>query len=166
VNRRSSNKSGKTPLRNLYFQLNVLTIPLPLLRDRRADVRELAEHFLATRQIGPRPLHLAPEVIAALERYEWPGNIRELANVLERAQILAEGGTITLDDLPETLTRVPTSPSEVSASKFDLHAIEAKLLREVLAHVKGNRLAAARAFGISARTLYRMMDRYGIRDNA
>jgi DNA-binding NtrC family response regulator len=144
---------------DLYFRLNVLTIPLPLLRDRRSDVRELAEHFLATRQLGPRPLHLAPETIVALERYDWPGNIRELANVLERAQILAEGDTITLDDLPETLTTPPKSAAAASASPFDLKVMEAKMVHEALAHAKDNRPAAARLLGVSARTLYRMMDR-------
>jgi DNA-binding NtrC family response regulator len=151
---------------DLYFRLNVLTIPLPPLRDRRSDVRELAEYFLATRQVGPQPLRLEPEVIAALERYDWPGNIRELANVLERAQILAEGNTITLDDLPEILTNTPKPAAELSANPFDLQAMEAKLVREALAHVRFNRLAAARLLGISSRTLYRMIDRYAIRVNS
>jgi DNA-binding NtrC family response regulator len=148
---------------DLYFRLNVVAIVLPLLRHRRGDVRELAEHFLATRPVGPRRFHLAPEALAALERCDWPGNVRELANVLERAQILAEGDTINVDDLPEALTSAP-APAATSASPFDLTVMEAKLVREALAHANYNRLAAARLLGISARTLYRKMERYGIEE--
>jgi two-component system response regulator AtoC len=96
-----------------------------------------------------------------LERYDWPGNIRELANVMERAQILAEGDAITLDDLPVALARAPAA-LDAAASPYDLQAMEARLVREALAQAHNNRLAAARLLGISARTLYRMMDRYGI----
>jgi DNA-binding NtrC family response regulator len=146
---------------DLYFRLNVVAIPLPLLRERRGDISELVDHFLANRQVGPRKFAIAPDALAALGRYDWPGNIRELANVLERAQILAEGETITLDDLPATITatNVAVGPA---VSPFDLTAMEQKLVREALAHAHDNRLAAARLLGISARTLYRMMERYGV----
>jgi DNA-binding NtrC family response regulator len=146
---------------DLYFRLNVVAIPLPLLRDRRGDIPELIEHFLVTRQIGPRRFHIDPKALAVLERCDWPGNVRELANVLERAQILAESATITLDDLPEALTAA-SAPVVPAASLFDLTAMEAKLVREALIHAQNNRLAAARLLGISARTLYRMMERYAI----
>jgi DNA-binding NtrC family response regulator len=146
---------------DLYFRLNVVAIPLPLLRERSSDLPELVEHFLATRQIGPRRFQIAPDALAAIERYDWPGNVRELANVLERAQILAESHTITLDDLPDAITAKRTT-EEAAASPYDLTAMEARLVREALAHAKDNRLAAARLLGISARTLYRMMERYGI----
>jgi DNA-binding NtrC family response regulator len=145
---------------DLYFRLNVVAVPLPLLRDRRGDIPELVEHFLATRPVGARRFRIADDALAALQRYDWPGNVRELANVLERAQILADGDVITLDDLPEALTR--TAPAQPAASPFDLTAMEAKLVRDALAHTNGNRLAAARLLGISARTLYRMMERYKI----
>jgi DNA-binding NtrC family response regulator len=148
---------------DLYFRLNVVTIPLPALKDRRGDIPELIEHFLKTRPVGPAPFTIAPEAREMLERYDWPGNVRELANVLERAQILAEGHTITPDDLPDTI-RVPPAAVAEAGSPFDLAAMERKLLREALAHTGGNKLAAARALGISARTLYRMIDRYGAGD--
>ncbi|HEY1378531.1 MAG TPA: sigma-54 dependent transcriptional regulator, partial [Gemmataceae bacterium] len=73
---------------DLYYRLNVITIDLPALKDRRADIPNLVEHFLTTRQVGPRRFTVSPEALAALGRYDWPGNVRELANVLERAQIL------------------------------------------------------------------------------
>jgi DNA-binding NtrC family response regulator len=153
-------KSGKFR-EDLYFRLNVVAIPLPLLRDRRGDIAQLVNHFLETRQVGLRRFSIAPDALAALERYDWPGNVRELANVLERAQILAEGNSITLDDLPSALTRA-AGPLDPAASPYDLTAMEAKLVREALDHAQGNRLAAARLLGISARTLYRMMERYKI----
>src|SRR5262249_60769496 len=82
---------------DLFYRLNVITVHLPPLRERREDIPGLVEHFLATRQVGRSRCQVAPEALAALERYDWPGNVRELANVLERAQILAEGHVITLD---------------------------------------------------------------------
>src|SRR5262249_13808894 len=74
----------------LCSRLNVVSIVLPPLRERRDDVEELIEHFLTTRQLGPTRFQIHPEALAALKRHDWPGNVRELANVLERAQILAE----------------------------------------------------------------------------
>src|SRR5438132_1193679 len=95
-------KAGKFR-EDLYYRLNVVTVKLPLLRERPEDLSELVEHFLKTRRIGPHPFRIQPEALEALRRYDWPGNVRELANVIERAQILAEGETITLDDLPENI---------------------------------------------------------------
>jgi len=146
---------------DLYFRLNVVAIVLPLLRERRGDIRELAEHFLATRAVGARRFRLSPEALAALEHWDWPGNVRELANVLERAQILAEGDTINVDDLPEAMTSRAEAPA-ASASPFDLTAMEAKLVREALLHANNNRLAAARLLGISTRTLYRKLQQFGL----
>src|SRR5262249_43293210 len=88
---------------DLYYRLNVVTIKLPLLKERREDIPGLVEHILHTRQIGPVPFKVTPEALDALAHYDWPGNIRELVNVLERAQILCEEHEITLDDLPETM---------------------------------------------------------------
>ena len=87
---------------DLFYRLNVVSIDLPPLRERREDIPALVEHFLTTRQLGSKRWHAGhPDAMQALLNYDWPGNIRELANVLERAQILAEENLITLDDLPE-----------------------------------------------------------------
>src|SRR5205807_3787712 len=75
---------------DLFYRLNVLTIDLPPLRERREDIPELVEHFLTTRQLGPIRSRIQADALQALVQYDWPGNIRELANVLERAQIMAE----------------------------------------------------------------------------
>ncbi|HEY1378714.1 MAG TPA: helix-turn-helix domain-containing protein, partial [Gemmataceae bacterium] len=120
-------------------------------------------HFLTNRQVGPRRFSVDPEAMAALERYDWPGNVRELANVLERAQILAEGEGITPDDLPDAVAadRAPAAAGSEVDNPYSLEAAERRLLHAVLQHTHGNKLAAARALGVSARTLYRMIDRYG-----
>ncbi|MHB1426501.1 MAG: sigma-54-dependent transcriptional regulator, partial [Gemmataceae bacterium] len=88
---------------DLYYRLNVVSIHLPPLRERRGDIAELIEHFLTTRPIGPLRSRVDAEAMKALLAYAWPGNVRELANVLERAQILAENHVITIEDLPENI---------------------------------------------------------------
>jgi len=153
---------------DLFFRLNVFTIALPPLRERRDDIPDLVAHLLATRQLGKRTLTVDPAAMEALMRYNWPGNIRELANVLERAQILAEGGTITTDDLPENLlaaaaaVAAPGSAPAAAASPDALESVERKHVQEVLARAGGNKVHAAKMLGISRRALYRLIDRYGL----
>jgi DNA-binding NtrC family response regulator len=89
---------------DLFYRLNVFHIALPALKERREDIPILIEHFLTTRQYGPIRCTVTPEAMAALIAYDWPGNIRELANVLERAQILADNYQIRCCDLPESIT--------------------------------------------------------------
>jgi DNA-binding NtrC family response regulator len=108
-----------------------------------------------------------PTALQVLCSYDWPGNIRELANVLERAQILAEGNTITTDDLPENLilasktTSTIACPSSV-ASPDDLEVVERKHVEEVLCRCHNNKVHASKALGISRRTLYRLIEKYGL----
>jgi len=153
---------------DLFFRLNVFTIALPPLRDRRNDIPDLVAHLLATRQLGKRTLTVDPAAMDALSRYNWPGNIRELANVLERAQILAEGTTITTDDLPENLLAAAATMAEPGsapapvASPDALESVEQKHVHEVLARVGGNKVHAAKLLGISRRALYRLIDKYGM----
>jgi DNA-binding NtrC family response regulator len=150
-------KSGRFR-EDLYYRLNVVTIVLPALRERREDIAELVAHFLATRKIGLRHLRIEADALAALERYAWPGNVRELANVLERAQILAEGDTITLDDLPENLLAV--IPQATGAEPGHLRSVEQRHVLEVLRQCNGNKVHAARALGISRRALYRLLNKF------
>jgi DNA-binding NtrC family response regulator len=150
---------------DLYYRLNVLPIALVPLRERRQDIPELVEHFLKTRPVGGGHCRIEPEALQALERYDWPGNIRELANVIERAQILSREGTITLDDLPENV--VETAPTEAGeADPRHLDEVERRHVREVLLQEKGNKVRAARALGISRRALYRLIARYHLETNA
>jgi DNA-binding NtrC family response regulator len=147
---------------DLYYRLNVVSIVLPPLRDRREDIPLLVEHFLATRQIGRTRCQIDPDAMQALLAYHWPGNIRELANVLERAQILAEDQRITLDDLPETLLRAPLAATESSADTLNLHETEKRNVRTALHQAKGNKVHAAKALGISRRAIYRLIEKYGL----
>jgi len=139
----------------------VVTIELPLLRERPRDIPDLVEHFLTTRQVGPTRSRIDPEAAAALAQYSWPGNVRELANVLERAQILAENHVITLDDLPDSI--VDAAPLAVAgADPGLLREVERRHVLEVLEEYKGNKVQAARALGISRRALYRLIAKYGL----
>src|SRR5439155_14700121 len=125
---------------DLYYRLNVVTIELPALRDRRQDIPELVEHFLTTRQVGSVRHRIDPEALAALVDYDWPGNIRELANVLERAQIMAEGPSITVDDLPEAMVEARPSHGSEAAGEDPrlLTEVERRHIQQVLEQVKGN----------------------------
>ncbi len=147
---------------DLYYRLNVVTIDLPLLRERRQDIPELVEHFLTTRQIGPVRSYIQPAALEALVRYDWPGNVRELANVLERAQILAEEHVITLDDLPENLAASVAPVAPVSDNPRSLREVERCHVQEVLKEEQGNKVHAARALGISRRALYRLISKYDL----
>ena len=150
---------------DLYFRLNVITVDLPPLRDRREDIPLLVEHFLRTRQLGKRPLTVCPAARAALERYDWPGNVRELANVLERAQILAEGDTITLDDLPDALgTALPQLAAAGPEGSDVLSVVELEHVRDVLRRCGGIKASAAEALGVSRRTLYNKLESLGLEE--
>ncbi len=149
---------------DLYYRLNVITISLPPLSQRREDIPELVEHFLASRQLGPTRYRVTPEVMVALQRHDWPGNVRELANVLERAQILAEDQLITPDDLPEGLLHF-TRAEEDGESPQDLHQAQRRHVLAVLREAGGNKVHAARALGVSRRALYRLLDKYQLRDS-
>ncbi len=148
---------------DLYYRLNVVSISLPPLKERRKDIPELVEHFLESRPLGNARHRVDPEATAALRHYEWPGNIRELANVLERAQILAEGGTITVDDLPENLFIAPAPGAAAPAvDPRHLDEVERRHVEDVLRQEKGNKLRTAKVLGISRRALYRLLAKYAI----
>jgi DNA-binding NtrC family response regulator len=150
---------------DLFYRLNVITVLLPPLKDRKEDIPALLEHFLSTRQVGKVRLKVGPEAMAALVNYDWPGNIRELANVIERAQILAEGDTITPDDLPDTVTLAapnftPAAAAAAEADPKSLDEVERRHVLRVLREMNGNKVQTAKSLGISRRALYRLIDRY------
>ncbi len=149
---------------DLYYRLNVVTIDLLPLRERRQDIPELIEHFLCTRQLGSRRYQMQPEALEALKRYDWPGNVRELANVLERAQILAEDHLITLDDLPEGLVEPAAFAGFAGDNPDLLREVERRHVMEILKREKGNKVHAAKVLGISRRALYRLIDKYKLED--
>ncbi len=154
---------------DLFFRLNVISIALPPLKERCEDIPALIDHFLHTRQIGKVPFKVDESAMRVLCGSDWPGNIRELANVLERAQILAEGDTITTDDLPEIILSArpalaPGVPPPV-AGPDDLDAVERQHVADVLRKIGGNKVQAAKALGVSRRTLYRLIDKHGLSVN-
>lgn len=148
---------------DLYYRLNVVTIQLPALRERREDIPILIEHLLAVRQVGKTKHTIHPEAMQVMLRYSWPGNIRELVNVLERAQILAEDNAITIDDLPENMIVHSASapPNQVSElDSLNLDVVERQHVRRVLEQFKFNKVHAAKALGISRRSLYRLIEKH------
>jgi DNA-binding NtrC family response regulator len=156
---------------DLYYRIHVVPISLPPLRERREDIRLLAETFLARlrAEAGRGPTRIAPETLAALERHAWPGNVRELENAIERAVALADGDAITLEDLPEEIqlaSRTETLRDALRAGRLDLEAAVARFesgaIREALERCEANQTRAAEQLGITRRVLKLKMDRYGI----
>lgn len=143
---------------DLFYRINVLTIDLPPLRDRAKDIPLLLEHF-----VGP-DWRIDPEAQNALLTYAWPGNIRQLKNVMDRAMILADDHIITRDDLPrEIVDDAVASVSNAKEARVDLAAIEREHILRILAEEGGNKSRAARALGIHRRKLYRLLERLDIR---
>lgn len=147
---------------DLFYRLNVIAVTLPGLRDRAGDLLELAEsyrrHFSV--RLGKKITGYAPAVVAAFAAYAWPGNLRELRNVVERAVILATGETIELADLPEQFG-VPPDLSVAVGARVTLDAVEAEHLRRILA-LAHNLDEAARILGIDPATLYRKRQKLGL----
>jgi NtrC-family two-component system response regulator AlgB len=148
---------------DLFYRLNVVTATLPPLRERREDLADLAGGILADLGAQHRrgPLTLTPASLAALRGYNWPGNLRELVNVLERAAILAEGTDITPDLLPEEV-RAAGGGAVAAADDDSLESAERRHIAAVLAR-SPTLDVAAKALGIDPSTLYRKRERYGLR---
>ena len=147
---------------DLFYRLNVIAVTLPGLRERSGDLLELADsyrrHFSV--RLGKKIAGYAPAVVAAFAAYPWPGNLRELRNVVERAVILAPGETIELADLPEQFGAPPDLSVTVGA-RVTLDALEAEHLRRILA-LAHNLDEAARVLGIDPATLYRKRQKLGL----
>jgi DNA-binding NtrC family response regulator len=150
---------------DLYYRLNVVMIELPPLRERREDIPELVEHFLTTRQVGPVRFKIEPAAMQVLIHYNWPGNVRALANILERAQILAENHLITTDDLPEAIVETGAPVSATDADPRHLREVERRYVLEILKQEKWNKVHAAKALGVSRRALYRLIEKYKLQEN-
>ncbi len=149
---------------DLFYRLDILQIELPPLRERPEDLPVLAEHFIrrACQRLGKPPMQLHPEAMAALLAYRFPGNVRELENLMERCVALNPGGPITRDLLPETLLLAPrearpdrAAPLAIPAAGFDLEAwlqaLKGHFLRRALDEVGGVKTKAGRRLGMSFR---------------
>jgi transcriptional regulator with PAS, ATPase and Fis domain len=145
---------------DLYYRINVMSLELPPLRERQGDVPLLVAHFLRS------GWEIEPAALEALERYVWPGNVRQLINALERAKILCDNETIRVKDLPREVIHGSTGRHEVSdvLTTDDLNAIQRSKVVEVLRREAGNKSKAARALGIDRRKLYRLLEKYSIAD--
>ncbi|HZR30508.1 MAG TPA: sigma-54 dependent transcriptional regulator [Terriglobales bacterium] len=153
--------------KDLYFRLNVVTVHLPCLRDRRADIPELVQWFLS-RYAPTQPIKVTPAAMKALLQYDWPGNVRELENCVERAVALGDQQSIDFHDLPPAIRSLsvpedgfPEVPPAV-VSSTDLEDIERITIQRVFEQVNGDKTMAGQLLGISRATLYRKLKRYGI----
>ncbi len=145
---------------DLYHRLNVVPITLPALRERREDVPELARFFLKRFAVETkRPFtEIIPEAQDRLMAYHWPGNIRELANVIERAVVLGQGSQVTLNDLPPRIAAAePRIPSDSLSYRQALDAARRDVIVRALTEAQGNRAAAARTLGIHKTHLLQLM---------
>jgi DNA-binding NtrC family response regulator len=150
---------------DLYYRLSVIVIRLPALRERRDDIPLLTAAFLktASKRVG-RDVQLASEAVDVLLAYDWPGNVRQLENTIERIVLFSRGTVVGAEDLPGLLhgTRRDT-PVGLFEDLPSLEEMERRYLEHVLRAVGRNRTRAADVLGIDRRTLYRMADRYGIK---
>jgi DNA-binding NtrC family response regulator len=144
---------------DLYYRLNVFSLNIPPLRERREDVPPLVEHFIRNSAIAPkRTVRLTAQAMEVLQRYRWPGNVRELENVIERALILCDEGVLDPEHLPMGVRLTPQfSQAEESDHLPTLDEVERRYIRRVLEECKGHRYKAASILGISERNLYRKL---------
>jgi DNA-binding NtrC family response regulator len=150
---------------DLYYRLSVIVIRLPSLRERRDDIPLLITAFLkaACKRAG-RQIELSPGAVDVLLAYDWPGNVRQLENTIERIVLFSRGSVVGPDDIPTVLQNVRRdTPSGLFEDLPSLEEVERRYLEHVLQAVGRNRTRAADLLGIDRRTLYRMAERYGIK---
>jgi DNA-binding NtrC family response regulator len=147
---------------DLFYRINVITIPLPPLRDRKEDVPLLVNHFLQkyAQRLGRPSVKISRETLRVLVNYDWPGNVRELENMIERAVALCEEDIIETTDLPEKLTQVRIAIRDLDEYEMTLDALEEQHIKKVLHKVSGDKVKASQILGINLSTLYRKLARY------
>jgi two-component system NtrC family response regulator len=150
---------------DLYYRLSEIVVTIPPLREREGDAALLAHHFknkfCATE--GRAALHFAPDAIAAIEAYPWPGNVREMENYIKRAVIMADGNTIVADDLGLPVEGAEEEPINLRQVRDEA---EYKAIVKALARVDGNIVKASEILGISRPTMYDLMSRHNIKTGA
>jgi two-component system response regulator AtoC len=162
--------------KDLYFRLNVVTLHLPALRERKSDIAALVHYFLDKLASG-RQITVSSAAMKAMLQYDWPGNVRELENCIERAIALGDHDGIELQDLPPAVRAEQPSASEISVdveepaanravkpsgSDTDLEELERATIERVFVQVRGDKSRARKMLGISRATLYRKLKRYKI----
>ena len=153
--------------KDLYFRLNVVTVQLPPLRERRSDIPLLIQWFLDRFSKGA-PAQVTASAMKCLLQYDWPGNVRELENCIERATALGDGRMIDVGDLPPSISNGTAASDDARtshpslASSTDLEDIERATIQRVFDQVNGDKVIARKMLGISRATLYRKLKRYNI----
>jgi DNA-binding NtrC family response regulator len=144
---------------DLYYRLNVIEIKMPPLRERRDDIAVLIKHYMAifAKEAGKTIKDIDYEAMQAMLAYDWPGNIRELGNTIERAVVLADGDTITIHDLPDRLRTLDLEGVPTSSLRQALDTYEREYIKRSLTEHKGNKETAAEALGVDLATLYRKL---------
>jgi len=157
---------------DLFYRLNVVSVHLPPLRERRDDLALLIRHFTQTkaREMGMAEKTFAPEAVEALLRYGWPGNVRELENLIERLLVLSEGAVIDVGDLPEQVRRTDQEPGNIKEQVLEgrkslgtaVDEFEREIIEEALRQTDFNQTRAAEMLGTTRRILKYRMDKLGI----
>jgi DNA-binding NtrC family response regulator len=156
---------------DLFYRLNVIPVNVPPLRERRADIPLLLDHFFnhTAAEMGHYPPVLSEEVLNALRNYRYPGNVRELANIVERLLTMCPDGKINFKDLPQEVREEASSAPQTANVLNDLpdggaclSEVEKELILKTLAMTSGNKAAAARMIGITRRRLYLRLSQYGL----
>ncbi len=150
---------------DLYYRINVILLKAPPLRERKEDIPILIEHYLKhfCKLNGKQIDSISPQASAKLKAYDWPGNIRELRNVMERLVVLSRGHVIEAEQIPEDLQNTNgdfRSYENVIMTKSNLVDLEKAAIEKVLRDMNGNKSVAAKKLGISRRTLYRKLEEY------
>jgi two-component system response regulator HydG len=151
---------------DLFYRLNTITLRMPPLRKRKEDIGMLVDYFLKNSRFGGSAQQIKridPRVLEVFTNYDWPGNIRELQNTIERLKILAENNEIKLEDVPFGI-RVPKSKTESNDFTVDmpLEDVEKNHILRALAYNHGNKTKTAQCLGITIKTLYNKLHRYGV----
>ena len=149
---------------DLFYRLNVFTISLPALRDRKKDISLLAKHFLKifAQKTNQRIDSMSDDFVQRLQEHDWKGNIRELKNVIERAVILADTPALSIESLPYDMQTPQASGNIKLLSAFDLASVEKLHIQRVLNHTKGNKTETAKLLNIGLTTLYRKIEEYSL----
>jgi len=150
---------------DLYYRISAFPIHLPPLRERVADIPMLVHSFLQRGGNPHHPLVVAPAAMALLQAYRWPGNIRELRNVLDRARLFADDGVVRVEHLPEALTTgapAPVMPAAAAAAASRRGDVDEATLRDLARNTRGTRKELALQLGLSERTLYRRLKALGL----
>lgn len=165
--------TAKTFREDLYYRLNVISIHLPPLRERKEDIPLLVEHFLDKHRFSPTspPARISEEAMRVLQNHQWPGNVRQLENTVMRATVMAQGGIITSRHLlleqttEKRFIDIQQKVQQKIPMKDVLAEIEKEMILEALNQARGNRSQAAKLLGIYRRLLYAKMREYGIADS-